>query len=109
MPAKQRSRGGNPVHADLAEAVLDSGFALLRLAESETRCGARREARRAIQEAEAACSEGRCRLSGVETGDARRLASGFEELSAAVAVTKARLRSAAPPGNGRILQMPPRK
>ncbi len=100
-----RSQGGERVHTDLAEAALDSGFALLRLAELQNRRGSRRSARRALREAEAACSEGRSRLFGVENPD--RLASGLADLSAAVAVTKARLRSA-PPAKARILQMPPR-
>ncbi len=96
------------MHADLAEASLDAGFALLRLAESQRRLGARRDARKTLREASAAEAEGRVRLRGAENGTARKLAAGFDQLGAAVA--RASAGAARPTGSGRarILQMPPR-
>ncbi len=103
MLAGQRSRGGKAVHTDLAEAALASGFALLRLAELQRDSNARRQT---LQQAEAACAEGRGRLFRIG-GDTRRMAVELAELSAAVAEAKARARSGPPP-KCRILQMPRR-
>ena len=63
-----------------AEAALASGFALLRLAETQSAAGARRDANRSVREAQAACAEGSRRLSGLTNGAARNCRSRLGEL-----------------------------
>ena len=73
----QPSQGGIRVHIDLAEAALDAGFALLRLAESQSDG-------RVLSEAEAACIEVERRLFGVMNSDARRLSRRLRQLRASI-------------------------
>ena len=73
----QPSQGGIRVRIDLAEAALDAGFALLRLAESQS-------GGRALREAEAASIEVERRLFGLANGDARRLSRRLRQLRASI-------------------------
>ena len=50
-PDQQRRLEGIQVHTDLAEAALECGFALLRLARAHSQAGVRGDAERALQEA----------------------------------------------------------
>ena len=104
MPDQQRRLEGIQVHTDLAEAALECGFALLRLARAHSQAGVRGDAERALQEADAACDESGRRLFGLAGGDARRLRGRLADLRSAVEAAKHG--GVAAPCGGQILQMP---
>ncbi|HEV2445626.1 MAG TPA: hypothetical protein VGS58_06880 [Candidatus Sulfopaludibacter sp.] len=98
MPGAQRSSEGIPIRADLVEAGLDTGFALLHLA--KTQSGS--DARRVLREARAACLEGERRLARLSEAEHRRLRVRFADLRQAIA------RAGHKPAGARILRMPAR-
>lgn len=98
MRSLQPPTEGIPVRADLVEAGLDMGFALLRLASTQ----ARGDARRVLEEASAACRESERRMAGLAEADHRRLRVRCADLRQALARA-----GAAPPG-AKVLRMPNR-
>jgi len=96
MPCPQRSSEGLPIRADLLQAGLDAGFALLHLAGTQSS----RDARRALREARAACREGEQRLKGLRDTDLRHFRSRFADLRRAIE------RACTHRPSARIIQMP---
>ena len=96
MPRVQRSGGGISIQADLVEAGLDTGFALLHLAKTQSS----RDARRALREAKAECRQGERRLAKLADADQRRLRTRFADLRHAIAGAGNR------PSGAKILRMP---
>lgn len=94
MPCPQRSSEGLPVRIDLLQARLDTGFALLHLAGTQSG----RDARRALREARVACREGESRLAGLSDADLRYFRARFADLRQALE-TPVRPRA-------RVIQMP---
>jgi hypothetical protein len=110
MPIWQRSQRGTEIQTELANATLESGFALVRLAESQMRRGERRDANRALREAEAARCESSGRLFGLPVSDAPGFSARVAELRGAIEAAKAGRRprgEIARPGN--VIQMPSRR
>ena len=99
---KRRRVEGARVRADLAEAALNAGFALVRLAGNRAGPGARGDAQRALREAVAACSESEGRLFGASRGDSRRIRRRLEELRGAIGAARAGLRRTP----ARVIRMP---
>lgn len=79
--------------SDFVEADLDAVFALLYMAETQPSLEGGRVARRALEEAEAACRDARLRLRGVTGDDALRFAPRLERLLGVIGAMKKRLRS----------------
>lgn len=98
MPRFRGPTGGIPIRADLAEAGLDMGFALLRLASTQSG----RDARRVLEEARAACRESERRMAGLAEADYRRLRVRCADLRQAIS------RAGAGVPGARVLQMPAR-
>jgi hypothetical protein len=102
MPCPQRSSEGLPISADLLQASLDTGFALLRLAVTQST----RDARRARREARSACREGERRLAASRDPSLQHFRPRFAELSRAIERAGSAKRLHRRP-LARVLQMPP--
>ena len=102
MPCPQRSSEGLPIRADLLQARLDSAYALLRLAATQSNG----DARRALREARAACREGEQRLKGLRDPNSNAFRASFAGLRRAI--QEAAAAPASPPVPARVLQMPAR-
>ena len=98
MPRVQGLGEGILVNADLVEAGLDTAFALLRLAETQSND----DARRLLREARAVCRESQRRASQLRDADFRRVQARFDDLR------RAFRRASGRHGGARILRMPAR-
>jgi hypothetical protein len=98
MPSLRRSSEGMPIRADLVEAGLNTGFALLHLASTQSG----RDARRVLSEARAACRDSERRMAGLAEADHRRLRVRCADLRQALA------RAGGGAAGARVLQMPSR-
>lgn len=98
MPSLKRSSEGIPIRADLVEAGLNTGFALLHLARSQSA----QDAQRVLREARAVCSDSERRMAGLAEADHRRLRVRCANLRQAIA------RAGGGTPGGRVLQMPGR-
>lgn len=96
MPSLRRFSEGIPVRADLVEAGLEMGFALLRLARTQPA----RDARRVLREAREACRESERRMAGLADADHRRLRVRSSDLRRAIA------RAGAGSPGAKVLRMP---
>jgi hypothetical protein len=96
MPRLQRSSEGIPIRADLVEAGLETGFALVQLAGTQSNG----DARRVLREARAVCRESERRAARLKEEDLRRLRLRFADLRQAIAKAGGR------PPQARILRMP---
>lgn len=101
MLCPQRSSEGLPIRADLLQARLDAGYALLHLAATQSSS----ESRRALREARAACREGEQRLKGLRDPGLRHFQSRFADLRRAIQGAAARPGPTARP-LARVLEMP---
>ncbi len=88
------SRRADRIRRHLAEADLDAAFALLYFAETQSMAGARAEAYRALEDAEAACSDGQRRLHVLEHQEVRRVGIQLQRMRELIDGVKARLRAA---------------
>jgi len=86
------------VLADLVDAGLETGFALVQLAETQSRGNARRM----LREARAACRESERRAVRLGESDRRRLRARFANLRQAIARAEGR------PVPAMVLRMPAR-
>lgn len=98
MPRAQRSSEGIPIRVDLVEAGLDTGFALVQLAQTQTD----RTARRVLREARAVCRESERRAAGLQDADLKRLRGRFADLRRAITVAGTH------PDRARVIRMPAR-
>ena len=98
MQRLQRSGEGAPVHADLVEAGLYTGFALVQMARTQS-VG---DARSALREARRVCRESERRAARLTEPEQRRLVPRFADLRAAINCAAGR------PSGARILRMPAR-
>ncbi len=96
MPRLQRSSEGIPIRADLVEAGLETGFALVQLAGTQSNG----DARRVLREARAVCRESERRAARLKEEDLRRLRLRFADLRQAIAKAGGR------PPQAQILRMP---
>lgn len=81
---RQEHSGGVHVDADFVEADVDTGFALLQLAESQSVSGEPGDALRVVEEAEDACLDGEYRLTALGVRETRRLGPQLKELHGAI-------------------------
>jgi hypothetical protein len=93
MARAGRFRGGVRVTSDFVEADLDTVFALLYMAETQPSLEGGRVARRALEEAEAACRDARLRLRGLAGEDVLLFAPRLERLLGVIGAMKKRLRA----------------
>lgn len=94
MPQPGSSRRRFRIERDLVEADLDAAFALLYLAETQSMAGARDEACRALEEADAACSDGQRRLRVIGSAEDRRIRLQLERMRQLIDGMQSRLKAA---------------
>lgn len=102
-------RRGSEVRFDLAEGALQSGLALVRLAEDQLFAGVRREARRSLREADAAWSEAQRRSFRLANGDRREVRQRLEDLRTAIDSARRRIASQGRErASAKVISMPAR-
>ncbi len=94
MTGPEPSRRRSQVERDLVEADLDTAFALLYFAETQSIAGSHNEAYRALEEADAACSDGQHRLHVLGLEEDRRVSAQLQRMRDLIDGMKSRLKAA---------------